>query len=120
VVVQGAGFFSQIWERSIRLFVDRERLDEAKAIADRVLDSPDQATGDGSSSGQGRTRPVTIRSDTRTGALRRVLVDEDHALAIGALGLPHLRSAHVLRHAMVAFVRDGAGLPGCRARAGRP
>ena len=23
------GFFSQIWERSIRLFVDRDRLDEA-------------------------------------------------------------------------------------------
>ena len=47
------GFFSQIWEHSIRLFVDRDRLDEAKAIADRVLGSPGQADGEGSSSGQG-------------------------------------------------------------------
>lgn len=47
------GLFSQIWERSIRLFVDRDRLDEAQAIADRVLASPDQANGEGSSSGQG-------------------------------------------------------------------
>lgn len=30
------GFFSQIWEWGVRLFVDRDRLDEAKAIADRV------------------------------------------------------------------------------------
>lgn len=47
------GFFSQIWEHSIRLFVDRERLHEAKAIADRILASSDQANGDSSSSGQG-------------------------------------------------------------------
>jgi len=47
------GFFSQIWEHSIRLFVDRDRLDEAQAIADRVLASTGQADGDGSSSGQG-------------------------------------------------------------------
>ena len=47
------GFFSQIWEQSIRLFVDRDRLEESKAIADRVLASPDQAEGDGFSSGQG-------------------------------------------------------------------
>ena len=47
------GFFSQIWEHSIRMFVDRDRLDEAKAIADRILASSDQAKGDGSSSGQG-------------------------------------------------------------------
>lgn len=47
------GFFSQIWEHSIRLFVDRDRLEEAKAIADRVLAKPGQANGDGSSSGQG-------------------------------------------------------------------
>ena len=47
------GFFSQIWEHSIRLFVDRDRLDEAQAIADRVLASPGQADGEGSSSGQG-------------------------------------------------------------------
>ena len=45
------GFFSQIWERSVRLFVDRERLDEAQAIADRVLASG-QPEGEGSSSGQ--------------------------------------------------------------------
>jgi len=47
------GFFSQIWEQSIQLFVDRDRLDEAKAIADRILASPDQPEGEGSSSGQG-------------------------------------------------------------------
>lgn len=37
------GLFSQIWEHGIRLFVDRERLDEAKDIARRVvaeLESP--------------------------------------------------------------------------------
>jgi hypothetical protein len=44
------GFFSQIWERSVRLFVDRTRLEEAQAIADRVLAA--QPDGDGSSSGQ--------------------------------------------------------------------
>ncbi|RPJ14998.1 MAG: hypothetical protein EHM22_01065 [Actinobacteria bacterium] len=44
------GFFSQIWERSVRLFVDRTRLGEAQAIADRVLAA--QPDGDGSSSGQ--------------------------------------------------------------------
>ena len=62
------GFLSQIWERGVRLFVDREHLDEARAIAERVLagysegegpaedegppgeeDPPD---GEGSSSGQ--------------------------------------------------------------------
>jgi hypothetical protein len=45
------GFFSQIWERSVRLFVDRSRLEEAQAIADRVLTSghPD---GDDSSMGK--------------------------------------------------------------------
>ena len=31
------GFFSQIWEHGIRLFVDRARLDEAKEIAERVI-----------------------------------------------------------------------------------
>ena len=49
------GFFSQIWEHGVRLFVDRERLEEAKAIADAVL-AGDPATGDqaegGDSSGQ--------------------------------------------------------------------
>ena len=33
------GFFSQIWEHSVRMFVDRTRLEEAQAIADRVLGS---------------------------------------------------------------------------------
>ena len=42
------GFFSQIWERSVRLFVDRSRLEEAQAIADRVLASG-RPEGDGSS-----------------------------------------------------------------------
>jgi hypothetical protein len=45
------GFFSQIWERSVRLFVDKDRLDEAQAIADRILASG-RPEGDGSSSGQ--------------------------------------------------------------------
>lgn len=31
------GYFSQIWEWGVRLFVDRRRLEEARAIADRVL-----------------------------------------------------------------------------------
>ena len=31
------GFFSQIWERSVRVFVDRERLADAEAIAAEVL-----------------------------------------------------------------------------------
>jgi hypothetical protein len=35
------GFFSQIWELGVRLFVDRDRLEEAQAIAGRVV-------GDGS------------------------------------------------------------------------
>ena len=47
------GFFSQIWEHSIRLFVDRDRLGEAKAIADRVLGAPEQPEGGGSASGKG-------------------------------------------------------------------
>lgn len=32
------GFFSQIWEHGVRLFVDRERLVEAREIAERVLE----------------------------------------------------------------------------------
>jgi hypothetical protein len=32
------GYLSQIWEFGVRLFVDRERLGEAKAIAERVVD----------------------------------------------------------------------------------
>jgi hypothetical protein len=31
------GFLSQIWERGVRLFVDRKRLAEAREIAERVL-----------------------------------------------------------------------------------
>ena len=31
------GFLSAMWENGVRLFVDRERLAEARAIADRVL-----------------------------------------------------------------------------------
>lgn len=45
------GFLSQIWELSVRLFVDRDRLEEARAIAERVL-AGGQAEGEGSSSGQ--------------------------------------------------------------------
>jgi hypothetical protein len=30
------GFMSQLWERGVRLFVDESRLDEAKAIVERV------------------------------------------------------------------------------------
>ena len=44
------GFLSQVWEHGVRLFVDRERLDEAKAIAERVLAG--HSEGEGSSSGQ--------------------------------------------------------------------
>jgi hypothetical protein len=31
------GYISQIWEQGIRLFVDREHLEEARQIAARVL-----------------------------------------------------------------------------------
>jgi len=34
------GFLSQVWEFGVRLFVDRERLDEAKQIADSVSGEP--------------------------------------------------------------------------------
>jgi hypothetical protein len=33
------GFLSQIWEHGVRLFVDRQRLVEAEAIANRILAS---------------------------------------------------------------------------------
>lgn len=33
------GFFSSLWEYGVRLFVDRERLDEAASIARRVTES---------------------------------------------------------------------------------
>ena len=39
------GYFSSIWEKGTRLFVDATRLDEARSIAERVLsgepDSPE-------------------------------------------------------------------------------
>jgi hypothetical protein len=44
------GFLSQIWEHGVRLFVDRTRLDEAKAIAERILEGP-QPEEDGGSGG---------------------------------------------------------------------
>lgn len=31
------GFINRIWQRGIEMFVDRARLDEARAIADAVL-----------------------------------------------------------------------------------
>lgn len=31
------GYFSRIWERGTRLFVDQERIEEAKEVARRVL-----------------------------------------------------------------------------------
>ena len=44
------GFFSQIWERSVRVFVDRERLGEAESIAAEVLGQIGPPSG--SASGQ--------------------------------------------------------------------
>jgi hypothetical protein len=45
------GFLSQVWERGVRLFVDRARLAEAELIAERVLaekqpNEPTKADGD--------------------------------------------------------------------------
>jgi len=39
------GFLSTMWEHGVRLFVDRERLQEARAIADRVLAEPPSEEG---------------------------------------------------------------------------
>lgn len=39
------GFLSTMWEHGVRLFVDRERLQEARAIADRVLAEPPSEQG---------------------------------------------------------------------------
>jgi hypothetical protein len=39
------GFLSTMWEHGVRLFVDRERLREARAIADRVLAEPPSEQG---------------------------------------------------------------------------
>ena len=46
------GFLSQIWEHGVRLFVDRERLNESKEIAERVLAGEGHSEGEGSSFGQ--------------------------------------------------------------------
>ncbi len=43
------GLISQIWEHGVRLFVDRDRLEEARGIAERVVG---QSEDDGSPSGQ--------------------------------------------------------------------
>lgn len=43
------GWLSSVWEFGVRLFVDRERLEEARAIADRVLAAPAPADGPGAS-----------------------------------------------------------------------
>jgi len=45
------GFLSQIWEHGVRLFVDRERLEEARTIVEGVLGA-DQPEGEGPPSGQ--------------------------------------------------------------------
>lgn len=42
---KGPGVFSQIWERGVRVFVDRDRLDEARGIAEHVLANDDGQTG---------------------------------------------------------------------------
>jgi hypothetical protein len=41
------GVFTRIWERGVRIFVDRERLGDARAIASRVLaeDQPGEPSG---------------------------------------------------------------------------
>ena len=35
------GYISQIWEHGVRLFVDRERLEEAREVAARILGRED-------------------------------------------------------------------------------
>lgn len=40
------GFLSQIWEHGVRLFVDRNRLEEARVIADRVLSGRPYSDGE--------------------------------------------------------------------------
>jgi hypothetical protein len=34
------GFISSVWEHGVRLYVDRERLQEAREIVTRVLETP--------------------------------------------------------------------------------
>lgn len=45
------GYLSQIWEHGVRLFVDRERVEEARAMADAVL-AQDHSEDEGPPSGQ--------------------------------------------------------------------
>jgi len=45
------GFLSQIWEHGVRLFVDRERLQASKEIAERLLAGGGHSDGEGSSFG---------------------------------------------------------------------
>lgn len=37
------GYLSQIWEHGVRLFVDRDRLADARSIAERVLSTGPQS-----------------------------------------------------------------------------
>lgn len=39
------GYFASIWEKGTRLFVDETRLDEARAIAQRVLSADTPGAG---------------------------------------------------------------------------
>ncbi len=41
------GVFSQIWEHGVRLFVDRDRVEEARGIADRVVEGRPEEPGTG-------------------------------------------------------------------------
>jgi hypothetical protein len=41
------GFLSQVWEFGVRLFVDRERLTEARAIAERIERERNPGSGGG-------------------------------------------------------------------------
>ena len=47
--VKVPGLFSQVWERSVRVFVDRDRLEEARRIADEVLAADQTGGGSGQS-----------------------------------------------------------------------
>jgi len=38
--VKQPGYLSQLWERGVRVFVDKTRLAEAREIADRILSAP--------------------------------------------------------------------------------
>ncbi len=51
------GFISVIWEFGVRLFVDRERLDEARAIVDSVRAESASAGGPGEQGEPGAQLP---------------------------------------------------------------